>query len=98
MSYVMKSEEVVDSCSLNPFNAVAISILSTRTQIFRRPSKPCYVGIHWIALTDHSQMSTHIPGFQSFFRYFVSAKLATSSRRVNPFTLRVSLESIVSYF
>ena len=25
-----------------------------------------------IALTDYSQMSTHVPGFQSFFRYFAS--------------------------
>ena len=28
-------------------------------------------------------MGTHLPGFQSFFRFFVFAKLATSSIRVN---------------
>ena len=25
-----------------------------------KPSKPCHVGIHWIALTQYSQMSTQI--------------------------------------
>ena len=39
---------------------------------FRKPSKPCHVGIHWIALAEYSQMSTHVPGFQSFFRFFAS--------------------------
>ena len=34
------------------------------------PSKPCHFGIYWIALTEYSQMSTHVPGFQSFFRGF----------------------------
>ena len=33
-----------------------------------KPSKPCHVGIHWIALTEYSQMSTHLPGFRWFFR------------------------------
>ena len=41
------------------------------------------MGIHWIAHTGYSQMSTHVPGFQSFFSgilyHFVLAKLATSS-------------------
>ena len=47
---------------------------------------PCHVGIHWIALAEHSQVSTHVPGFQSFFSFlyhFVLAKLTTSSMRVN---------------
>ena len=33
---------------------------------FWKPSLTCHVGIHWIALTEYSQMSTHVPGFQSF--------------------------------
>ena len=37
---------------------------------FWKPSEPCHVGIHWIALAEPSQMSTHMPGFQSFFRFF----------------------------
>ena len=47
---------------------------------FRKPFKPCHVGIHRIALDDYSQMSTHVLGFQSFsffLHHFVSAKLAT---------------------
>ena len=50
-----------------------------------KQSKPCHVGIHWIALDEYSQMSTHMPGFRSFFRFlhhFVLAKWATSSIRV----------------
>ena len=34
------------------------------------------------ALVEYSQMRTHLPGFQSFFRFFVLDKLATSSTRV----------------
>ena len=37
---------------------------------FWKPSKPCHVGIHWKALAEYSQMSTHMPGFQWFFRIF----------------------------
>ena len=39
----------------------------------------------------YSQMSTHVPGVQSFFRFFASfilAKLATSSIRVNDKSLQ----------
>ena len=32
----------------------------------------CHVGIHWIAFADYSQISTHVPGFQSIFRFFAS--------------------------
>ena len=53
--------------------------------MFLKPSKPCHVGIHWIALDEYSQMSTHMPGFRScpfFLRHFELAKLATSSIKV----------------
>ena len=46
----------------------------------------CHVGIHWIALAEYSLMSTHVSGFQSFFRllhHFVLATLATRGIRVN---------------
>ena len=43
-----------------------------RCKYFWKPSKPCHVDIHSIALAEHSQMSTHMPGFQSFFRFFAS--------------------------
>ena len=63
----------------------------------KNTSKPCHVGNHWIALTECSQMSTHVPGFQSFFRFlhhFVMAKLATSSLRLK-FQLCASLVGYV---
>ena len=56
-----------------------------------KPPKPCHVGIHWIALTEHSQMSTHMAGFQSVFRFlhhFIFAKLPTSSIRVNKMVIK----------
>ena len=69
-----------------------LRLLSFETQKrkdFKKISKLCRIGIHWIALAEFSQMSTHKPGFQSFFRFlhhFVLAKLATSSISVNLFT------------
>ena len=42
--------------------------LSSKAQgrnFFWKPSKPCNVGIRWIAFTEYSQMSTHMPFFQS---------------------------------
>ena len=51
------------------------SPLSSKAQghkIFCKPSKPCHVGINWIALVAYFQMSTHISGFRSFFRFFAS--------------------------
>ena len=71
---------------VNPSNAEAI--LSSKAQghkYFWKPSKPCHIGIYWIALVEYSRMSTHMPGFQSFsgfLHYFVLAKLATSSLTV----------------
>ena len=50
----------------NPSNA------EVQGQVFWKPFKPCHVGIHWRALAEYSQMSTHLPGFQSFFRLFAS--------------------------
>ena len=47
-----------------------LSSKSQRRKDFEKPSKPCPVGIHWIAIAEYSQMSTHKPGFQSFFRFF----------------------------
>ena len=53
---------------------------------FWKPSTPCHVGIHWIALAEYSLMSTHLPGIQLFFKGFlhflVFTKLANSSIRV----------------
>ena len=71
---------------LNATNDEANLIQSTRTTIYlKKPSKPYHVGIHWIAPIEYSQVSTHVPGFQSFSRFlhhFVLAGLATSGIRV----------------
>ena len=40
---------------------------------FWKPSKPCHAGINWRALAQYSQMSTHMPGFQSFFSCFFAS-------------------------
>ena len=39
---------------------------------FGKPSKPCLVGTHWKALAEYSLRSTHLPGFQEFFKNFAS--------------------------
>ena len=79
---------------LSPFNIHSFltlpmqRLLSSKAQDckdFWKPSKPYHVGIHWIGPAEHSQMSTHVPGFWLFFRFlhhFVLAKLATSSIKV----------------
>ena len=65
------------------------SLLSSKAQgckYFWTPSKPYHIGIHWITLAEFSQMSAHLPAFQSFLSFlhhFVMAKLATTSIRVN---------------
>ena len=38
---------------------------SSRQKLFLKACKPCYVGIH-LNLDEHSQMSTHVPGFHLF--------------------------------
>ena len=66
-----------------------LSLFSSKAQGCKHPwiqSKPCHVGIYWIVLAECSQMSTHLPWFQSFsgfLHHFVSVKLATSSIRVS---------------
>ena len=45
-------------------NAESTSVQRQGRNNFWKPSKPCHVGIHWIPLTEYSQMSTHLKGFQ----------------------------------
>ena len=40
---------------------------------FSKPSKPYHVGINLKALPEYSQMSTHVPGFQSYFSVFFAS-------------------------
>ena len=51
-----------------------LRLLSSKAQgcnDYRKPSKPCHTGIHWIALVENSQIGTHLTGFQVFFRFFI---------------------------
>ena len=49
---------------INPSDAKATFFQSAIMQRFWKTSKPSHVGIHWIALTEYSQMSIHMPGFE----------------------------------
>ena len=63
-----------------------LRLLSSKAQgrkDFRKPSKPCRVGIHWIALTVCFQMSTHVPRLQSFFSFLLPSALAKSASRTS---------------
>ena len=56
---------------------VHFSYFNPRNQVpkhndFLKLSRPCHVGIHWIALAEYTQMSTHMPGFQPFSRLIAS--------------------------
>ena len=73
-----------------------LTLIMLRRLLSSKASKPCHVGIHWKALTEYYQMSTHVAGVQSFsvfFNHFVLAKLATRSIRVT--RLVVNIPSII---
>ena len=69
-----------------PMLIKATFVKNIRTQRFWQLSKPCHVGIHWIAFTEYSLMSTPMSRVWSCFlallHDFVLAKLAISSIRV----------------
>ena len=76
-----------------------LKLLSSKTQghkDFWKQSKACHVGIHWIALAEYSPVSTHMPWFQSFFKFFlhhfVLAKLADTRIREQCLYLLVILK------
>ena len=61
----------IEGWCINPSNAEATFSQSTRMQrFFLNDPKPCHVGIHMKALAEYYRMSTHVTGFQSFFRFF----------------------------
>ena len=69
-----------------------LRLLSSKAQggkDFCKPSKPCLVGVHWIALTEYSQMSTHVPVFQSFLRFFTSFCIGQISHQQHILVLRI---------
>ena len=62
-----------------------LSSKHTDANVFEKHLNPvCHVGTHWIALVEHSQMSTHFSHFSGFLHNFVTVKLATTGIRVNP--------------
>ena len=66
-TYTIFEKYLIKSTSLfNPSNAETTIVQSTRRQRSLKPSKPCHVGIHWIALLEYSQVNIHVPGFQGF--------------------------------
>ena len=82
---------------INPCNAEAIKFRPNKDAKIFENSKPCHVGIHCIALTKYSEMSTHVPAFQSFsafLHHFVLAKLDTSSVRVAKIDLPVQASTL----
>ena len=61
-----------------------LRLLSTEPQERKdhsKPSKPCHIGMHWIALAEYSQMNTQVSGFQSFFRLFASVCIGQISHQ-----------------
>ena len=85
-----KSTWELNRSSLLLLTLPMLRLLSLKTQgckKFGKPSKLCCVCIHWRALAEYSQISTHMPVFLSFsgvLHHFVLAILGTSSIRVNP--------------
>ena len=64
-----------------PSNAETTFVLRTRMQILENILNPVMLVFIFIALTEYSQMSTDVPGFQSFFRVFVSFCIGQISHR-----------------
>ena len=72
-----------------PMRKLPLSKAQERKDVLK-PSKSNHVGTHWIAVAEHSQISTHLPGFQSFLHHFVFTKVSTSCIRVNAFLFKIS--------
>ena len=57
-----------------PSTLTMMRLLSSKAEgckDFRKPSKPCYAYIHWIALAEYSEMSITISqGFSDFPELF----------------------------
>ena len=76
--YHQNSQTLFAAVGMNGLNKLTLSMLTLFSskakggKDFWEPSKPCHVGIHWKALAEPSQKSTHLLGFQSFFLFFAS--------------------------
>ena len=59
-------------CGLTHLLLMLLSSNAQKSKKLWRSSKTCHVGIHWKALTECFQMSTHLPWFQSFLSFLSS--------------------------
>ena len=66
---------------VNPSNAEVLSSKVHGHKDLWKPSEPCHVGIHWIALAECCQMGTHVPGFRSLLLHFASFYIGQSSHQ-----------------
>ena len=74
----------------NLSNSEATFLPSTRTE---RLLKLGRVGIHWIARAEYFKMSTHVPGFQSLFSFFLDDQTHVSSSKVFSFIFCIGKSS-----
>ena len=70
LSFFFQGAELHFQKLLNPSNAEATFVQSTRMQISSKTSKPCHICIHWKALAEHFHKSTHLLAFHPFIRFF----------------------------
>ena len=68
---------------MNELTLPMLKLLSSKAQVHKdsKKTKTCHVGIHWIALTEYSQMSIQKPRFQSFLRIFASFSIGQISHQ-----------------
>ena len=65
MHHLIELDSLIFETDLNPSNAEATFSKAQGRKDYGKPYQPCNVGgIHCKALTEYSQMSTHVPGFQ----------------------------------
>ena len=58
----------IRSVYIDPSNAETTFVHQAQgSKHFSKSSKPCHVGIHWIALAEYYLMSTMCQGFSNFF-------------------------------
>ena len=75
LRYCIVTEISILYCIMKILTLPMFRLLSSKAQghkDFWKPSKPCLVGIHMKALAEYSQMSAHLPGFQSLVKVFAS--------------------------
>ena len=76
---------IKNSDKINPSNA--------ETTFLRSKTKLGRVGIHWIARAEYFKMSTHVPGFQSLFSFFLDDQTHVSSSKVFSFIFCIGKSS-----